>query len=137
MAGYETAQDILNIDESKIDQLEIFASTIPQIVQNRSNMLKVKVTAMCERNILCLFLGMYAHDAGSFKFKIGEVVLIKQAIGFGKRMLEINNHSYDIFKYNADEIRSTATTPIGEFFVYHKWEPNSMQIIPNGTFTYF
>lgn len=137
LAGYETAQDILNIDENKIYGLEMFATTIPQIVRNLLNMLKVKIAAMCERNILCLFLGMYANEAGSFKFKIGEIVLIKQAIGFGKRMLEINNHSYDVFQFNNGEKRSTVTTPIGEFFGYHNWELKPREMITNGTFIYF
>lgn len=123
-AGYETAHDILNMEDSDINHLESFATTIPQIIKSVVNLLNVKLTAACERRLLHLFLGILATDSGNFKFKLGEISLIKGIIQFGRMQLEKNNESYDIFEQHVGQTKTTVNTPIGEFFGNEYYWPN-------------
>lgn len=127
MAGYESAHDILNVKENEITILESFASTIPLIIKSISNKLNVKLTAVQELNLLRIFLGRYATESGNFKFKMGEIVLIKEIIKFGQVQLESNNHSYDIFEQQVGQATSTVKTPIGVFFGNDDYWPNLNQ----------
>lgn len=119
---------------TEVIDLEIFATTIPQFILNRSHILNVKLTPVYQRNILYLFLGMYATDSMNFKFKMGENVLIMQLIQFSKRELEINNNSNDIFEQNISERNATVATHIGDFFGSDDLEPNCFQPTEYGTF---
>lgn len=128
LAGYDSAQDILNIEEIDINNLESFATTIPQIIKSVVNLLNVKLTAVHERHLLQLFLGIFATDSGKFKFKTGEITLIREIIKFGKRQLEENNESNDIFEQNVGQINTTVKTPIGELFGNENYWPNLHKI---------
>lgn len=128
MNGYETAFTIKEITEDTIDQLALFAKTIPQTIDKYATNLNVILKPAQIKHLLNVFLGLHTSSATDFEFRPADKSTILNVVKVIKEELERSGGVYDGFDQEINQEQIIASTPIGNFFADKKEKPPKKRV---------